>query len=382
MNPTPVRNDQDGRTGIAAMMRGPLALTPVTVLLVAANILVFAAMLFNGAGLWHSPNDIQLAWGAGFGPATKDGEWWRLGSAMFLHFGLAHLGMNMWALWDAGRLVERLYGGWRFLAVYAGSGLAGNLLSLIAQGDRAVSGGASGAIFGVFGALLAWLWRERHHVHPTDFRWLFGGAAIFSAITIAFGLSIQGIDNAAHIGGLISGALIGISLFRPLAPRHGTGGRRHWLAGGVYLAAVAALIAHVPAPSYRWEEELQARREVREFLAEDQRISSQWGAILNEGRGDAVTFDQIAGRIDADITSRYQQSLEQLSALNLDPAAPSTTTVEMLKKYAQLRSVASHRLAEGLRTHDRKLVDEALEMAYRAPYVARGVEPPPRAAPR
>lgn len=381
MNPTRLTTDEDSLPGISAMMRGRLALTPVTLLLVAANVLVFAAMLLNGAGLWHSPNDVQLAWGAGFGPATKDGEWWRLGSAMFLHFGLVHLAMNMWALWDAGRLVERLYGGWRFFAVFAGSGLAGNLLSLIVQGDRAVSGGASGAIFGVFGALLVWLWRERHRVHPTDFRWLFGGAAIFSAITIGLGLRIQGIDNAAHIGGLLSGALIGISLFRPLSAGHDAGGRERWLAGAVLLAAVVALIAHIPAPSYRWQEELQARREVREFLAEDRLISSQWGDILNQGRREAPSFDQLAGRIEADITTRYQQRLEQLSALNLDPSAPSATTVEILKKYAQLRSDASHWLAEGLRTNDRKLVNEALEMAYRAPYVARGVEPPLRAAP-
>lgn len=135
----------DALPGIAELMRGGLVLTPVTVALVGINLFVFAAMLVYGAGLWHSPNDVQLAWGASFGPATKDGEWWRLGTAMFLHFGLVHLAMNMWALWDGGRLVERLYGPLRFVVVYFASGLAGNLLSLIVQGDRAVSGGASGA---------------------------------------------------------------------------------------------------------------------------------------------------------------------------------------------------------------------------------------------
>jgi rhomboid protease GluP len=366
---------------ISLLMRGRLALTPVTLALVAVNVLVFAAMLAYGAGLWHSPNNVQLAWGAGFGPATKDGEWWRLGTAMFLHFGLVHLAMNMWALWDGGRLVERLYGSARFAVVFFGSGLTGNLLSLIVQGDRAVSGGASGAIFGIYGALLVWLWRERRQVHPTDFRWLFGGAALFTAVTIGFGLLIPGIDNAAHIGGLVSGALLGVTLARPLPGQGLAGGYSHWLAAGTFVTAVVTLVANVPAPSYNWQEELQARTEIRDFLATDERIVRQWQAILDTGSRKGASFDQLAGRIESDIAIEYQQSFEQLSALHLDPAAPSAMTVEILKKYAQLRSEASQDLAEGLRMNDRKRINEALEKARQAPYAARGLEPPPAKTP-
>lgn len=376
----PAANDPP--PNISALMRGRLALTPVTVALVAINVLVFAAMLAYGAGLWHSPNDVQLAWGAGFGPATKDGEWWRLGTAMFLHFGLVHLAMNMWALWDGGRLVERLYGSACFAVVFFGSGLTGNLLSLIVQGDRAVSGGASGAIFGIYGALLVWLWRERRRVHPTDFRWLFGGAALFTAVTIGFGLLIPGIDNAAHIGGLLSGALLGVALARPLSVRGpAADGYSHWLATGAFLIAVTALVTRIPAPSYNWQEELQARTEIRDFLATDERIGRQWQAILDTGNRKGASFDELAGRIESDIATEYQQSFEQLSALHLDSAAPSAITVEILKKYAQLRSEASQDLAEGLRMNDKKRINEALERARQAPYLARGLEPPPAKTP-
>ena len=191
---------------------------PATGFLVGANLLVFAAMLWHGAGLWHSDNTIQLAWGANFGPATQDGQWWRLGTALFLHFGIFHLGMNMLSLWDGGRLVERMYGVGRFLAIYFTSGLAGNLLSLIVHGGGAVSGGASGAIFGVYGALMSYLWLERHGLHPAEFRRLFWGAAVFSAITIFLGFQVTGIDNGAHIGGWLGGILAGLALARPEHP--------------------------------------------------------------------------------------------------------------------------------------------------------------------
>ena len=182
-------------------LRAQVPRLPVTFALIAANLLVFAAMLAAGAGLWHSANGVQLAWGANFGPATQDGQWWRLGSALFLHFGLLHLAMNMLALWDGGRLVERMYGHVRFVAIYFVAGLAGNVASLVAQGSGAVSGGASGAIFGVYGALIAYVWAHRGRIHAADFRWLFWGALIFTALAVGFGFVVPGIDKAAHLGG-------------------------------------------------------------------------------------------------------------------------------------------------------------------------------------
>jgi rhomboid protease GluP len=357
-------------------MHGGFALTPATLALVGTNLAVFAAMLWYGAGLWHSQNGVQLAWGASFGPATKDGEWWRLATAMFLHFGLVHLAVNMWALWDAGRLVERLYGPFRLLAVYFASGLAGNLLSLIVHGDDAVSGGASGAIFGVYGALLVFLWRERRAIHPVEFRWLFGGAAVFSALTIGFGFAIAGIDNAAHIGGLVSGTLVGAALARPLSAGSPAPGRGRWLAAAAFALAVLGLVAAIPAPSYRWREEVQARAEIRAFLGDDERINQRWQRILNTGRQEGASFDELAGRIEADVTSEYEKSFEQLSALNLAPAAPSAATLEILKKYTHLRGDAFHSLAEGLRTNDPERIREALDAARAAANQARGVEPP------
>jgi rhomboid protease GluP len=359
---------------LAAQPMHPAA-APATYVLIGANVAVFLLALANGAGLWHSTNAVQLAWGASFGPATKSGEWWRLATAMFLHFGLVHLALNSWALWDCGRLVERLYGSWRLAVLYLASGLAGNLLSLISHGDRAVSGGASGAIFGLYGALLAFLWLERRRVGRFEFRWLFGGALAFCAAIIGLGVLIPGIDNAAHAGGLAAGALLGAALVRPAAPP----GRwpMRWLAAGAFVAGVTAMILALPAPSYRWRDELRARAELQEFARDEQLIMERWREILEAAEGGEATFEQLAERVEADVAAPYERSFAELSSMQLAPAAPTARSLEVARRYAQLRTDAWHLLADGLRAHDEERIREALELARQAPYVARGISPPP-----
>jgi rhomboid protease GluP len=342
-------------------LRSDVPRVPVTLAIIAINLIVFAAMLVAGAGLWHSSNGVQLAWGANFGPATQDGEWWRLGSALFLHFGLLHLGMNMWALWDGGHLVERMYGHGRFLLLYFAAGLAGNLASLVTHGDGAVSGGASGAIFGVYGALIVFVWRERDWIHPADFRWLFWGASAFTAVAIAFGFLIPGIDNAAHLGGLLTGVLAGLTLI----PQRGS-----VAAAGALALTVAALVIAIPAPKYRWSEEKQARGEIRDFLGEDQAITARWQTLLQEGQRGKLSFDELAGTIETDVTGRYEASFEDLSSLKLSGAAPSATTVDTLRRYAEKRRDASRALAEGLRARDPQQIKKAMEQASQAAALA------------
>ena len=123
-------------------------------------------------------------------------------------------------------------------------------------------------------------------------------------------------------------------------------------------------------------EKNSARAAIRQFLSDDRRISERWDAILATGRRDAQSFDQIAGRLDTSVTADYQESFEQLSALNLDAAAPSARTLEILRKYAALRTNASQAMAEGLRTKDAVKVRQALEVARQAPSLASGAKPP------
>ena len=352
---------------ITALMAAPVRSVPVTASLVTVNLVVFVLMLLAGAGFWHTPNGVQLAWGANFGPATQDGQWWRLLTALFIHFGVVHLAFNMWALWDVGRLVEQLYGRWRFALLYGLSGLLGNLVSLVLHGNQAVSGGASGAIFALYGALLVFLWRERRHVDPGEFRWLFGAAAVFASLMLGVGFVVQGIDNAAHGGGLVSGALLGVVLARRWG-QHGVAPSRRWAgsAAALIVLGTAALVWRLPEPKYRMGEEQKARSAIQEFLTEDQRVSQRWGSLLASGPRTGQSFEELAGSIDTDVAAAYERSFEQLTAAQPGGAAPSAPQIEMLQNYANQRAEAARELSQGLRGQNPEQIRQALEHARTA----------------
>lgn len=353
---------------LTELMTASVRSVPVTAGLLAVNVGVFALMLFAGAGFWHTPNGVQLAWGANFGPATQDGQWWRLFTALFIHFGVVHLALNMWALWDVGRLVEQLYGRWRFLVLYVLSGLLGNLLSLVLHGNQAVSGGASGAIFSLYGALLVFLYRERRNVEPGEFRWLFGAAAVFASLMLAVGFIVQGIDNAAHGGGLVSGALLGLVLARRWGPEDDAppSAKLALVTATLMVLGTAALVWFLPQPSYRLGEEKKARAAIQQFLVEDQRVSQRWGSLLSSGSGSGLSFDALAGHIDADVATVYERSFEQLMAAQPGGAAPSGPRLELLQSYANERAEAARELSQGLRTQDPEQIRRALEHARHA----------------
>ena len=309
-------------------------------------------MMVNGAGFLHSANGVQLAWGANFGPATQDGQWWRLGSAIFLHFGIVHLALNTWSLWDVGQLAERMYGRWRFLCIYILSGLAGNLLSLVVQGNAAVSGGASGAIFGVYGAALVFLWRERLAIAPHEFRWLFWGALGFASLTIILGFIIPGIDNAAHIGGFVTGMLASVVFSQTITAR--VMPVKITLATAFIIAfACTVLFVSLPAPKYLWSDELLLRDQINAFTVQDQAINRSWLDIVNEGKQGNKTASELAGQIDLTIKEPLEQSLEQLSNLPQNQALPSAAQLDQLIQNTEQRKAASEVLVEKLKHKDK-----------------------------
>lgn len=179
----------------------------VSPILININILIFFVMLVSGVHILMPEIQDLLNWGANFRPLTLEGQWWRLFTACFLHIGILHLLLNMYALLYIGLLLEPYLGKTRFLAAYLISGIAASLTSLW-WNDLTISAGASGAIFGMYGVFLALL--TTNLLDKSVKKALLASIAVFVGYNILNGLKPNsGIDNAAHIGGLLSGLIIG-----------------------------------------------------------------------------------------------------------------------------------------------------------------------------
>ena len=186
--------------------------TPATFALLGINIAVFVVMVALGVSIFDPDAQQVLHWGADYGPYTLGGEYWRLVTSMFVHFGIIHIFGNMWCLWSLGRLAERLLGSPSVIGIYLLTGVGASLSSLSWDPMR-VSAGASGAIFGIAGALITALYYGKHNLPPESVRRLLGYVVKFSILNLLFGLRGH-VDNMAHLGGLVTGLLIGLFLAR------------------------------------------------------------------------------------------------------------------------------------------------------------------------
>jgi rhomboid protease GluP len=210
----------------------------LTQVIFGANIAVFLATALASGSAINISGEVNFHYGANFGPYTLSGEWWRLLTYMFLHGGAMHIFFNMWCLWDLGRLSESLYGRWTFAGIYLITGVSGGLAS-IAWNPRVLSVGASGAIFGLAGALIASFYLGEFSLPRVAISGTLRSLVIFAVFNLGFGQLFGGIDNACHIGGLVSGLVLGALIAR-LAPQPDAPLRRATVVGVVVLGLLAA----------------------------------------------------------------------------------------------------------------------------------------------
>ncbi len=199
----------------AAGVRPKFAVTNV---FIGVNVLVLLGMAlaagsnFEQVMVSPSVRDL-LRWGADYGPLTLGGQPWRVFTSMWLHIGVVHLLFNMWCLRDYGRVVEHLYGRPKYLVSYVIAGIAASCASLIVH-PTGVSAGASGAIFGVVGMLVAPFRRGQLSLDAENLKKARKSLVTFIGYNLLIGFIVPMIDNAAHIGGLVTGVALGYGLSR------------------------------------------------------------------------------------------------------------------------------------------------------------------------
>jgi len=192
-----------------SMALGGLGGYPVTAALLGINIVAFLLQQVPGLHV----TDL----GVNFGPLTISGEYWRLFTAGFLHGGIIHIALNMWCLWSLGRLSERLFGKWQTFAIYMVTGVGGALLS-IANNPQHGELGASGAVFGIVGAVIAGVKFGELNISSGEKKAIISSAVSFAVLNFmlgfsGFGSSVVGrVDNMCHLGGFITGLMVGLPL--------------------------------------------------------------------------------------------------------------------------------------------------------------------------
>ncbi|HEV3038341.1 MAG TPA: rhomboid family intramembrane serine protease [Candidatus Angelobacter sp.] len=218
------------------MYTGTMRDYPVTALLAAINVGVFVAMVASGVSFVDPKGPDLVKWGGNWGVLTLGGEYWRLLTAAFVHGGIIHIVLNMWCLLSFGPIAERLFGRWQTLAIYLFTGVGGSLLS-IGYDHQRLSVGASGAIFGIAGALLSGVRLGNLSITTGQKRSIFSSIAMFAFYSFAWGMQ-PGMDNMCHLGGFVTGLILGVPLAAP-----STSKSKHTLIQIATLLATAALLA-------------------------------------------------------------------------------------------------------------------------------------------
>jgi rhomboid protease GluP len=322
-----------------ANRRRALARQPwVSYALALINVAVWLLTLASGAALMQAPAEQMLAWGGNAASEVQRGQWWRLLTAVFLHNGLTHLAMNMAALLCTGPTVERVYGSRRFLLLYLGAGLAGSALSLHFSAQQATAVGASGAVFGVAGALLVAALRHRRFLPTVLSFYTLGGVGLLLLDAMVRGFGSERVDNAAHVGGLLAGSLLALILPERISGR-GDARQARWrtIAAAAAALAITAVVALTAPPAKvdvrnAFEAGAAMERALRDFDMTMARMA------LEEKAADAGRISQAmrADRQRQVHAPAFRKIGADLAAVRLLPADPRAGVLKDLQRMVAL----------------------------------------------
>ncbi|MCX9157680.1 rhomboid family intramembrane serine protease [Niveibacterium sp. 24ML] len=333
----------------------------MTTLLVVVNLLVFAWLAYRSRALMQIDSRVLILSGALYGPAALTGQAWRIVSAIYLHGGLLHVALNLFALWQVGSVGERLFGHRNFTLIYAGAGLLGSCLSLWWK-PAVFSVGASGAIFGLYGALLAYLVFERRAVPPELWRELRASTVAFIGFSLFAGFAMPGIDNAAHIGGLIGGFLLGAGFAHPIDERPGYGVWLRSLSGLCAVAGLCMLLWDGAKPAGEGFRRMAAeQRQTALFADADHELTQRTILLASRMRKGEVTCTDAIAQIESELLPGRELQLQMVTAL-----AESVPNRALLLRYAQARRNAVVALERACATGQARWLDAAANFSLQA----------------
>jgi rhomboid protease GluP len=360
-----------------------------TIVLIALNVLVFVVMVFQGVSLFSPTADSVLRWGADYGPLTLHGQWWRMVVSTFLHFGLIHLFFNMFVLFNIGLFMEDLAGRVGFVVLYLVCGLGGSAASLAWQ-PSIVSAGASGAIFGLYGALLGFLLRHRGSIPAESLASLRKGAFTFIGYNLLYGLR-PGVDMAAHVGGLATGFVLGLFLIERPATFSATS-----ISGGAGVSdgsadrpgegmaassdeirpasnwrvptAVALGLALIVVPMIALPKPDDYLAEYKQLAAMEEKDIALVTASLKQWQAGQINSQQYADILEKQVLPPWRAEREALEKLHVsrDQAARKRLLVEYLTDREESWQLS----VEGLRANDSGKLGQAAQKNAAAEKVA------------
>lgn len=321
--------------------------------------LVFIAMVLTGSSLMSPTREQLLHWGANWGPLSLGTQPWRILTSNYVHIGIIHLGFNMWCLWNLGQLAERILGRLNFVLLYTICGLAGSLASLWFH-PLVVGAGASGAIFGLAGAAIAVFYLGHLPIPKAAIQGTMRSLITFVGYNLLFGLA-PGIDNSAHIGGLIAGVAMGAALSKHIlvAPEV----RRAWARLTWISMAVLLFLANSGIRRMYPQIPLLANPQV----VASQQLAMAQRALLQRRPDEAIaSLQEVIETLPQAPEPRYLLGQAYLLQHNPDKAIPAfQEALRLNPQYGEAaEGLGTAYLAKGMKVEAEKAFRKAAELGY------------------
>ena len=297
----------------------------VTYGIIAINVVVFILMVIDGAEIFTVTDGlVHTKWGSNVTVLTLSGDWWRLITSTFIHFGIIHLAMNMYALYTAGVYLEPMLGKTKYIAAYFCTGIIAGIVSLWWHKEGINGAGASGAIFGLYGVFLALLFTN---LIPKQVRSaLLQSIGIFVVFNIVYGMR-SGIDNAAHIGGLLSGMLVGFIFYLELSGKINI--RKYMATGLITIVTVAGtwyFLTNYKSDAVRVD---QIQKEF--FVLQDSAMNS----LIESEKLVGTERKERLSNVTLPIWKKNLENLNEMETLSIRTSMKAEQ--QAIKKYVQLR---------------------------------------------